>query len=580
MAAAIRRDKAALLAANREDLDAARAAGLDEAMLDRLALSDKSVATMAEGLEQIAALADPIGEMTDLKFRPSGIQVGRMRVPLGVIGIIYEARPNVTADAAGLCLKSGNAAILRGGSEAIRCNRALAALVQEGLRAAGLPAAAVQVVDTTDRAAVGELVTMRSSSTSSCRAAARASSSASRTRRGSRSSSTSTATATSMSTTRPTPTRRCASSRTPRRSASAPATPPNRCWSARGVAKTLLPKLGAMLAGKGVELRGCAESLTLLRGAGIDAAKLKEATEQDWYDRISRRHHRREGGGRRRRGHRPHQHLFLAAHRRHRHRGLHARHAFPARSRLGLGDGERLDALRRRLRVRPRRRDRHLDRQDPRPRPGRPGGADQPEVGGAGQRRPERFPKTLSEAQVEALLAAPDSETPLGLRDRAMLEVLYATGLRVSELVALKLFEVGMNEGVVRVFGKGSKERLVPLGQVALEWLERYLREARPLLLAGRGCDAVFVTRRAAGLTRQMFWTLVKRHAARAGIDPARLSPHTLRHAFATHLINHGADLRVVQLLLGHADISTTQVYTHVARERLKQLHAQHHPRG
>jgi integrase/recombinase XerD len=194
--------------------------------------------------------------------------------------------------------------------------------------------------------------------------------------------------------------------------------------------------------------------------------------------------------------------------------------------------------------------------------------------------RPERFPKTLSEAQVEALLGAPDIETPLGLRDRAMLEVLYATGLRVSELVALKHFEVGLNEGVVRVFGKGAKERLVPLGQVALEWLDRYLREARPQLLAGRACDAVFVTRRAAGLTRQMFWTLVKRHAVRAGIEPARLSPHTLRHAFATHLINHGADLRVVQLLLGHADISTTQVYTHVARERLKQLHAQHHPRG
>ncbi|CAG0945535.1 MAG: Tyrosine recombinase XerD [Rhodocyclaceae bacterium] len=194
--------------------------------------------------------------------------------------------------------------------------------------------------------------------------------------------------------------------------------------------------------------------------------------------------------------------------------------------------------------------------------------------------RPQRFPKTLSEAQVEALLAAPDIDTPLGLRDRAMLEVLYATGLRVSELVALRLFEVGMNEGVVRVFGKGSKERLVPLGQLALEWLERYLKEARPQLLAGRACDAVFVTRRTAGLTRQMFWTIVKRHAVRAGIDPARLSPHTLRHAFATHLINHGADLRVVQLLLGHADISTTQVYTHVARERLKLLHAQHHPRG
>jgi integrase/recombinase XerD len=194
--------------------------------------------------------------------------------------------------------------------------------------------------------------------------------------------------------------------------------------------------------------------------------------------------------------------------------------------------------------------------------------------------RPERFPKTLSEAQVEALLAAPDVETPLGLRDRAMLEMLYATGLRVSELVALKLFEVGVNEGVVRVFGKGAKERLVPLGQVALEWLGRYLKEARPQLLAGRNCDAVFVTHRAAGLSRQMFWHLIKRHALRAGIDPARISPHTLRHAFATHLINHGADLRVVQLLLGHADISTTQVYTHVARERLKQLHALHHPRG
>jgi integrase/recombinase XerD len=193
---------------------------------------------------------------------------------------------------------------------------------------------------------------------------------------------------------------------------------------------------------------------------------------------------------------------------------------------------------------------------------------------------PQRFPKTLSETQVEALLAAPDSATPLGLRDRAMLELLYATGLRVSELVALKRFEVGMNEGVIRVFGKGSKERLVPLGQVALEWLDRYLKEARPQLLAGRDCDAVFVTRRAAPLSRQMFWHLVKRYALRAGIDPARLSPHTLRHAFATHLINHGADLRVVQLLLGHADISTTQVYTHVARERLKQLHARHHPRG
>ncbi|HMM53395.1 MAG TPA: site-specific tyrosine recombinase XerD [Candidatus Desulfobacillus sp.] len=203
-----------------------------------------------------------------------------------------------------------------------------------------------------------------------------------------------------------------------------------------------------------------------------------------------------------------------------------------------------------------------------------------PMLGIAPPARPQRFPRTLSEGQVEALLAAPDSETPLGLRDRAMLELLYATGLRVSELVGLKFFELGLNEGVVRVFGKGGKERLVPLGQVAQEWLERYLAEARLQLLDGRTCDAVFVSRRGTGLTRQMFWTLVKRHAARAGIDPARISPHTLRHAFATHLINHGADLRVVQLLLGHADISTTQVYTHVARERLKQLHARHHPRG
>jgi integrase/recombinase XerD len=192
----------------------------------------------------------------------------------------------------------------------------------------------------------------------------------------------------------------------------------------------------------------------------------------------------------------------------------------------------------------------------------------------------ERFPRTLSETQVEALLAAPDLDTERGLRDRAMIEVLYATGLRVSELVALKLFEVSLDMGVVRVFGKGSKERLVPLGQIAQDWLQRYLGHARPALLDGRGCNEVFVTARGKGMTRQMFWILIKRHALAAGIDSARISPHTLRHAFATHLINHGADLRVVQLLLGHADITTTQVYTHVARERLKQLHAQHHPRG
>ena len=192
----------------------------------------------------------------------------------------------------------------------------------------------------------------------------------------------------------------------------------------------------------------------------------------------------------------------------------------------------------------------------------------------------QRFPKTLSEAQVEALLAAPDVGTPQGLRDRCMLEVIYAAGLRVSELIGLKLFAVSLDQGVVRVMGKGSKERLVPLGEIAADWIVRYVREARPALLAGRQCDEVFVTRLGAGMTRQMFWRIIKQNAAIAGIPAERISPHTLRHAFATHLLNHGADLRVVQLLLGHADISTTQVYTHVARERLKQLHARHHPRA
>lgn len=192
----------------------------------------------------------------------------------------------------------------------------------------------------------------------------------------------------------------------------------------------------------------------------------------------------------------------------------------------------------------------------------------------------QRFPRTLTEAQVEALLAAPELDTPQGLRDRCMLELLYATGLRVSELIGLPLFAVSLADGVLRVMGKGGKERLVPLGQIAAEWIDRYVREARPALLAGHGSDAVFVTRLGAGMTRQMFWRIIKRHALAAGIAPERISPHTLRHAFATHLLNHGADLRVVQLLLGHADISTTQVYTHVARERLMQLHAKHHPRA
>ena len=194
-------------------------------------------------------------------------------------------------------------------------------------------------------------------------------------------------------------------------------------------------------------------------------------------------------------------------------------------------------------------------------------------------RQVQRLPEVLSEAQVEALLAAPDVTTPLGLRERAMLELLYASGLRVSELVTLKTVRLGLAEGVLRVTGKGSKERLVPFGEEAHAWLTRYLREARAAILAGQASDALFVTARGGAMTRQMFWKLVKRHAQAAGID-VPLSPHTLRHAFATHLLNHGADLRAVQLLLGHADISTTTIYTHVARERLRALHAQHHPRG
>ena len=194
-------------------------------------------------------------------------------------------------------------------------------------------------------------------------------------------------------------------------------------------------------------------------------------------------------------------------------------------------------------------------------------------------KRAGRFPKTLSEADVEALLAAPPVDDPMGMRDRAMLELLYATGLRVSELVGLKLVELSLDMGVVRIFGKGSKERLVPLGEEAADWVGRYLKEARPAILKRAQSDAVFVTARGDGMTRQAFWYLIKRYALRA-IPGRALSPHTLRHAFATHLINHGADLRVVQMLLGHSDISTTQIYTHVARERLKALHATHHPRG
>lgn len=194
-------------------------------------------------------------------------------------------------------------------------------------------------------------------------------------------------------------------------------------------------------------------------------------------------------------------------------------------------------------------------------------------------KQPDRFPKTLSEQHVESLLAAPDVNTPLGLRDRTMLELMYASGLRVSELVLLKSVEVSMNEGVLRVTGKGNKTRLVPFGEEARSWIERYLKEGRATILNGKTDDALFVTALGGPMTRQMFWTLIKKYALRADIN-APLSPHTMRHAFATHLLNHGADLRVVQLLLGHADISTTQIYTHVARERLKKIHAQHHPRG
>jgi len=195
-------------------------------------------------------------------------------------------------------------------------------------------------------------------------------------------------------------------------------------------------------------------------------------------------------------------------------------------------------------------------------------------------KKPRRLPKNLAERDVEALLDAPDVEKPLGLRDRAMLETLYATGVRVSELCGLTLGAVSLKDGVVRVLGKGSKERLVPLGDEAIGWIERYLAGGRPSLVAGAKVDHVFVTARKAPMTRQAFWHLVKRYGVLAGISADALSPHVLRHAFATHLLNHGADLRVVQLLLGHADITTTTIYTHVARERLKRLHSQHHPRG
>ena len=192
---------------------------------------------------------------------------------------------------------------------------------------------------------------------------------------------------------------------------------------------------------------------------------------------------------------------------------------------------------------------------------------------------PRSLPKSLNEDEVVALLNAPNLAEPVGLRDRAMLELLYACGLRVSELVDVKVTEVSLNDGVVRITGKGSKTRLVPMGEEAVDWISRYLNEARQAILQNRLCDALFVTNRGDAMTRQAFWYLIKRYALLAGINK-HMSPHVLRHAFATHLLNHGADLRVVQMLLGHSDISTTQIYTHVARERLKQLHSMHHPRG
>ena len=193
---------------------------------------------------------------------------------------------------------------------------------------------------------------------------------------------------------------------------------------------------------------------------------------------------------------------------------------------------------------------------------------------------PRPLPKALSEREVEALIRAPDVETPLGLRDRAMFELIYATGLRVSELVGLRAEQINLRQGVLRVTGKGGKERLVPLGEEAEHWLQRYYAHARPAILKGRMSDAVFVSNRGEAMTRQMFWTMVKRHAIKAGIEGKRISPHVLRHCFATHLLNHGADLRALQMLLGHSSLSTTQIYTLVAREGLKRLHEKHHPRG
>ncbi|CAM3518454.1 Tyrosine recombinase XerD [Vibrio aerogenes CECT 7868] len=206
--------------------------------------------------------------------------------------------------------------------------------------------------------------------------------------------------------------------------------------------------------------------------------------------------------------------------------------------------------------------------------------ADDPSALLVAPKLPKRLPKDLSEAQVEALLSAPDTNDPLELRDKAMLELLYATGLRVTELVSLTMENLSLRQGVVRVMGKGDKERLVPVGENAIEWIEVFLQNGRGVLLGDHSSDVVFPSRRAKQMTRQTFWHRIKHYAIIAGIDAEKLSPHVLRHAFATHLLNYGADLRVVQMLLGHSDLSTTQIYTHVATERLKQLHSEHHPRA
>ncbi|EOE2119843.1 site-specific tyrosine recombinase XerD [Vibrio vulnificus] len=206
--------------------------------------------------------------------------------------------------------------------------------------------------------------------------------------------------------------------------------------------------------------------------------------------------------------------------------------------------------------------------------------ADDPSALLVSPKLPQRLPKDISEEQVDALLDAPDPNDPVELRDKAMLELLYATGLRVTELVSLTMENIGLRQGVVRVTGKGGKERLVPMGENAIDWIETFIKQGRPALLGKTSSDVVFPSKRARQMTRQTFWHRIKFYAVIAGIDTDHLSPHVLRHAFATHLLNYGADLRVVQMLLGHSDLSTTQIYTHVATERLKQIHSQHHPRA